>query len=716
MTNPLIHAYDLLHFRRRPRTPVFRQAEAAECGLACLAMIAAYHGQGTTLAILRRKFTLSLKGVNLTRMIEMAQTMGFTSRAIRLEVDEVVNLQRPCILHWDMDHFVVLCNANKRHAVINDPAYGTRKVDWKTIEKHFTGIALELTPAMRIKRQRPEPPISLRSLAGSIHGLGRTLLQIIGLAAVLELFALLGPQFMQIVVDRVLPNADRDLLTLIGTSFIGLLVLQTLISALRSWIMTWLGTHLNMGWSGNVFQHLLKLPQDYFLKRHLGDIVSRFGAISTIQQTITTQFIGAVLDGLMAGLTLVMLFVYSNLLACVTLASAVVYAMMRLLYFHVYKEANLNQIATTAKQQTSFLEAVRGVQTVRLYNQEAAQTSRYLNVTADALNTSVSIQRLNLIFSSINSFISGLQRIMVLWIGARMAIDGTFSAGMLMAFASYADLFASRTSNLIDYGIQLTLLRLQGERLADIVLSPSERFSEGTYAGTVLKTCITLENVSYRYADGEPWVVRNCSFRVEAGETVAIVGPSGCGKSTLIRLMLGLLDPQIGEIRIGGINLRNLGKQTYRSIVASVMQDDCLFSGTVADNISFFDPGATQVDIERAANLAQLHDDIASMPMGYHTLVGDMGSTLSGGQQQRLHLARALYRKPRILILDEATSHLDLFTESTIQSSLRELNMTTVLIAHRPETTANASRVLLLGENGVSEVMTKRARSSSGGG
>jgi ATP-binding cassette, subfamily B, bacterial CvaB/MchF/RaxB len=692
-----------LHFGRGRRLPMIRQSEAAECGLACLAMIAGFHGQHIELPALRRRFSLSLKGITLAQLVEMAQSLGFAGRPMRLELDELRQLQIPCILHWDLNHFVVLREVGKRGVVIHDPAVGERSLTFEELGKHLTGVAVELSKGPDFRRKRSDPPVSLRTLAGSIQGLGRALLTIFGLALALELFGLLAPQFLQMVVDQVLADGDHDLLTFLGLSFLLLMVVQTAVSALRTWTVLWLGTHFSLNWTGNVFQHLLRLPQAYFLKRHLGDVVSRFGAISAIQHTLTTRFVEVVLDGLMTVLTLVVLLLYSPLLAGLTVAAVVLYGALRMLYYRVYREANLGQIVVQAKQQSSFMEAVRGVQTLRLFNQVPARSARYLNVTADALNSSIGVQRLDLVFGAISGLASGAQRIGVLWLGAWLALKGQFSAGMLMAFVAYAGQFTSRASSLVDYAIEIRLLRIQGERLADIVLTPTEAYAEGTYIGPPPEPTIRFEKVSFRYASSEPWILKDCSFEVAAGESVAIAGPSGCGKSTLVRLLLGLLDPQEGKIFIGGINLRHLGKNSYRKMVGSVMQDDCLFAGSIADNIAFFDEAATPGAIEAAARQAELHQDIVAMPMGYHSLVGDMGSALSGGQQQRLSLARALYRKPQILVLDEATSHLDVERERRIAETLQQLQKTRIVIAHRPETVASAERVLMLRKGKVLE-------------
>ncbi len=689
-------AHARLHFGWGRQLPLIRQSEAGECGLACLAMLAGYYGHHADLPSLRRRFSLSLKGITLAQLVAMAQSLGMSSRPLRFEMDELPQLQTPCILHWDLNHFVVLREVGKRCVVIHDPAVGESRLKLGELGAHVTGVALELSKGPTFQRKSPPPPISLRALAGSIHGLGRALTVIFSLALVLELVALLWPQFLQMVVDQVLADRDHDLLTFLGLSFLLLLAMQTGVSALRSWTVMWLGAHFNLSWTGNVFRHLLRLPQDYFIKRHLGDIVSRFDAVSVIQQTLTTQFVGVLLDGLMAVLTLGMLVLYSPMLSALVVLALLLYAGTRVLYFKAYFDSNLSQITVSAKQQSCFMEAVRGVQTLRLHNQGPAQAARYLNATADTLNTTIAVQRLNLLFGSINGLTTGAQRVGVLWLGAWLALKGQFSAGMLMAFVAYADQLTSRAASLIDYVIQLKLLRLQGERLADIVLTPPEVHTEGTYVGPLPNPSICFKNVSFRYADGEPWVLKDCSFEIRAGESVAITGPSGCGKSTLVRLMLGLLDPQQGTIKVGDIDLRQLGKNNYRKMVGSVMQDDTLFAGTIADNISFHDEAATPERIEAAARLAQLHTDIAAMPMGYHSLVGDMGSTLSGGQQQRLCLARALYVNPRILLLDEATSHLDVDRERSIMAALAALPITRILIAHRQETIESAQRIISL--------------------
>ncbi|UPG85444.1 peptidase domain-containing ABC transporter [Luteibacter aegosomatis] len=691
------HRFDrLLGMGRRRRLPVTRQMEAAECGIACLAMILGWHGHHVSLAELRRRFPTSAKGSTLEDVIRWSDEAGFLTRPVRLDIDELPDLRCPCILHWDMDHFVVLQAVDGDRVVIHDPASGRRKLAKGEVSRHFTGVALELTKGPDFRRKQPPSPLSLRKLAGSVQGLGASLRQLLGFAIALEVIALFVPQFLQIVVDQVLADGDRDLLTLLGSGFLLLFVAQAVINAFRTWAVVRLSTHFTMNWTGNVFRHLMRLPHLYFLRRQMGDVVSRFGAINTIQQSLTTQFVGALMDGLMALATLVLLAVYSPALTVVVLAGAALYSVSRIAWFRTYQEANLSQIVVNARQQSSLIEAIRGVQTIQLNNQGAGHTSRYLRHTADALDTQVEVQRLNMLFSLAGGILSGLQRVGVLWIGAWLALRNAFTAGMLMAYVAYADQFTARAAAFADYLIQLRLLRLQGERLADIVLTPLEPNIHGSHAGSSPEPSIRFENVSFRYADSEPWIVFRCNFEIRAGESVAISGPSGCGKSTLLHLMLGMLEPQTGRILVGGIELRQIGKSRYRDMLGVVLQDDKLFAGSIADNIAFFSDDATFTRVEEAARRADIHDDIAAMPMGYNTLVGDMGSTLSGGQKQRLFLARALYRKPRILVLDEATSHLDVAREGRIASLISRLDVTRVVVSHRPETIAAADRVLYM--------------------
>lgn len=673
------------------------QAEGSECGLACLAMICSHHGRRVELRELRQTFRLSLKGTTLPHVMQAAARLGLQSRPLRLELEQLAHLQVPCILHWDLNHFVVLANAGRHRITVLDPAFGKRRIRYAAASGHFTGVALELTPTADFKPRRSAPAISLRQLTGSVTGLGRALALVLSLSLALQAFVVIGPFFLQWIVDQVLVSADRDLLTVLASGFALVLLLRVGIALLRGWAVIYLSTRLAQQWIGNVFSHLLKLPLDFFEKRHLGDVVSRMGSVRNIQRTLTTSFVEALIDGLMATVTLAMMMIYSWKLALITLLAVGLYLALRAICFRPVREGTEQQLIAGARQQSNLLETIRGIQSIKVAGIERQRESDFVNLVNETFNRDVWLAKFGLGFTSASTLVFGIERIAVICVGALLVLKNAFSVGMLIAYLAYKDQFAGRIAALIDKWIELRMLRLHGERLADIVLTPpEENLARGTQVLPHSGVQLDVRGLSFRYADGEPWILEDLSFTVRNGEAVAIAGASGCGKTTLVKLLLGLLRPTRGSISIGGLELAKFGMQNWRAMAAAVMQDDQLFAGSVAANIALGDEGYDFDRVEAAARLAAVHDEIAAMPMGYQSLIGDMGTTLSGGQKQRVILARALYRKPRILFLDEATSHLDVARERAVNEAVRKLDLTRVIVAHRRETIAGADRVLLL--------------------
>lgn len=683
------------------------QTEATECALACLAMVASYYGYDINLPGLRRKASMSLKGANLKRVMEIAGQLNLDTRPLRLEVEGLAELKTPCLLHWDLNHFVVLKVVNAKSIVIHDPARGVQQVSLVETSKHFTGVALELWPSASFKPEKAREAVSLRVLAGEVNGFKRALTQIFLLALALEAIVLAGPFYMQWVLDQVFPSADHQLLTILGIGFLLLTMFQVAVTAMRSWCITWISALVSVQWVNNLFGHLLQLPLEYFEKRHMGDVVSRFGSVHTIEKTLTTQFVGAVLDGVMSVLTLVLMFFYSAPLTLLVLGVFALYAALRWVFFGPLRRATEDQIVYAARQQSDLFESIRGIQALKLANQQCHRRVRYANSQVDAMNREIVLQRLEIGFHAGNALIFGLARVGLIWWGAVLVLKGEFSAGMLVAFIAYADQFHRRGAALIDRWNDFRMLGLHAERVADIALTSQEADLGDGHVGTVAETRLEVSNLSFRYADGEPWVIEHFNLTVEPGESVAIAAPSGAGKTTLAKLILGLLTPSEGEIRFCGKDIRKLGLANYRGLVAAVMQDDQLFAGSIADNISLFDPDATPTRVEAAARRACIHEEITAMPMGYQTMVGDMGSSLSGGQKQRVLLARALYRKPKFLVMDEATSHLDVAKEREINNLTRRLKITRLVLAHRPETLSSADRVIVLGRGHAQSVVSR---------
>ncbi|WP_329922486.1 peptidase domain-containing ABC transporter [Stenotrophomonas geniculata] len=687
------------------------QSEATECGLACLTMVASHHGNNIGLRELRRRHCLSLKGATLAQIIEVAGSLGFRCRPLRLEMEHLEQLHLPCIAHWDLNHFVVISKVQRNGVTVLDPAYGKRKLSLEEVSRHFTGIALELHPTAEFQVTPRPPAVSLAQLTGKVEGLWRALGLLVLLSVALQVFVLIAPFFMQWTVDQALVAYDRDLLSVLGTGFALALLLQVCIGQIRGRAVIYLSNRLDLQWTGNVFRHLQHLPLDYFEKRHLGDVTSRMGSIQAIQRTLTTSFVEALIDGFMAIVTLGMMLLYSWKLALVTLLAVVLYAIARAFAFSPLRRGTEKHLIAGARQESHLLESIRGVQSVKVAGRESVRLAGYFNLMNETVNQEVWLSRFGLSFNGANQLLFGLERIAVIWLGALLTMDSVFSVGMLIAYLAYKDQFSQRVAALIDKWVEFRMLRLHSERLSDIVLTEPEHDTSNGNALLPDGLRIEVEGLGFRYAPGEPWVLKNCSFTVDTGESVAIIGPSGCGKTTLVKILLGLLQPTEGQVRIGGVPLSRISMSDYRRMIGAVMQDDQLFAGSVRDNIAFEDDHHDEEKVLEAAQLAAVHDEIAAMPMGYKSLIGDMGTTLSGGQKQRVILARALYRKPQLLFLDEATSHLDVERERLVNDAIKRLELTRVIIAHRPETISSADRVLIMQAGAVAHVLAQNTSS-----
>lgn len=686
--------------------PSYLQSTSTECGLACLGYIAAHHGSSYEMSELRAKFGISIRGTSLGELAKTAGALGLGARPLSLELEEITQLTVPCILHWDLSHFVVLVGCRRGKLVLHDPARGTRRIALEQASSHFTGVALELTPAPEFKRITPRPAVEWFQLVGKLKGMKRSLGQLFVLAAILQTVLLVTPLFAQWIIDGAIVSGDIDLL---GLLLIGL-TLATLIKvgleAARGWLGIVASVQFGLQWSARVMGHLLHLPTQWFELRHTGDVMSRFQSMQSIQQTVTGRLVEIVLDGLFAAVTLVVMLLYSAKLAAVAVAGVLIYAAIRILPHDAFHRANDEVLTHEAKAQSHFLESLRGIQTIKIAGLQEQRAARWLNFVVQATNRRTSTQKMTLAFGAGYGLVFGMSSMAVLGLGASLAISGTLTVGMLMAFIAYKDEFSARSQRLIDNLMALRMLRLHAERLSDIVLT--EREALGHYAPTAATESdtkpepptVALDDVSFRYGSGAPWVLRHVSLEIKSGEHVAIVGATGCGKTTLAKIVLGLLEPTEGVVRVNGTPLNHIGLGNWRRQVAAVMQDDQLFSATLQENIAAFDDSIDLQRVSGAAGLAAIHAEILAMPMGYFTLNGDMGSSLSGGQKQRILLARALYRQPSVLILDEATSHLDVTKEREVNEAIRSLPMTRLAIAHRPETIAMADRVIELRVSG----------------
>lgn len=688
---------------RRHTLPVILQTEAAECGLACISMISAWYHHARDLRDLRREHGVSQKGLSLNQLIGIARRCGLSTRSLRLELSDLGKLRLPCILHWDMMHFVVLKEVNARHCVIHDPAVGRRVLTLNEVSNSFTGVALEVIPDESFITAAPLPKIKPGQLIGRIIGLKSSVAYVVMLALAIEFFGLLMPLFSQWTIDDVIVSSDRHLLLILMLGYAMTLIIKQIMSIARAWMMMFITTSVRVQWQGSVFRHLVHLPVSFFERRHLGDLVSRFGAVDAIQNTLSASFFVAVLDGLMSVITLVMMLLYSAWLTLIPCTVITLYLVGRIIGYQPLRNASQEQIIHAAKQNSHFLETLRGMKTLQLFQKNAQRADEWLTLLVNQLNAGVRTQKLQIIFQQLNGILFAADTLLVLGMGAAMVIDGNFTVGLLMAFISYKGQFLDRVRNLIDNAFALKMLSIQTERLADIVLTAPEENSVGMAEAMPIQDApeITFSHISFQYAAREPAVINDISFSVAAGECVALAGASGSGKTTLGQLVLGCLKPTGGEIQINGVPLPRFGLDRLRAMSAAVLQDDVLFAGTILENITFCEPHYDMDFVMQCAQVAAIHHDIMAMPMQYNTMVGDMGAALSGGQKQRLFLARALFRKPRFLLLDEATSSLDILLEKQVSHALKQLNMTRLIIAHRPQTLLMADRVILIAQGHV---------------
>ncbi|MGN6747259.1 MAG: peptidase domain-containing ABC transporter [Xanthobacteraceae bacterium] len=638
---------DFLNFSGRARLPVILQTEIAECGLACLAMIAAFYGREFDLNTLRRRFPISAKGVTLKALIEVASRLGFSSRPLRLEPEHLKELRLPAVLHWDLNHFVVLNSVGRSKVTIHDPAIGQRNYSFEELSKHMTGVALELTPTPNFERKREVERVRMGALIGRVGELGRALGQALVLSVLVQLFVLVSPFYMQIAVDDAVGKGDSGLLVALAVGFGLFMLINVAATALRSFVSLQLGNVITFQMVVGLFHHLMRLPLPYFERRHIGDLISRFSATQPIKDLITEGLVAAPVDGVMAIATLALMVAYSWLLALVSLGAIVAYVTLRLAAVGALRRRTEDQIQARARQDSTFIETVRAMQTIKLFGREAEREGVWQNRYAGFVNSGIKLGRLQISLRAANDLIFGVENVAAIYLGARLAIDGALTVGMLFAYMSYKQQFLDKVARLIEKMIDLRMLDLYLERLGDIALAERERGLDApSHTARPLIGAIEVRNVSFRYSETEPYVLESATLRIETGEFVAITGPSGGGKTTLMKLMLGLFEPSSGEILVDGYTIGALGVANLREQVGVVMQDDQLLSGSIQENISFFDTVVDPAWVQRCAEAAGIHNDIMRMPMGYHTLVGDMGGALSGGQRQRILLARALYRKP----------------------------------------------------------------------
>lgn len=686
---------NLLDLRWQRRVPVIHQTETAECGLACLAMICGHFGKNIDLIYLRRKFNLSARGATLAGINGIAEQLGMATRALSLELDELRVLKTPCILHWDFSHFVVLVSVKRNRYVLHDPARGIRYISREEMSRYFTGVALEVWPGSEFQSETLQTRISLRSLINSIYGIKRTLAKIFCLSVVIEAINLLMPVGTQLVMDHAIPAGDRGLLTLISAALMFFILLKAATSTLRAWSSLVMSTLINVQWQSGLFDHLLRLPLAFFERRKLGDIQSRFDSLNTLRATFTTSVIGFIMDSIMIVGVFVMMLLYGGYLTWIVLCFTTIYIFIRLVTYGNYRQISEECLVREARAASYFMETLYGIATVKIQGMVGIRRAHWLNMKIDAINSGIKLTRMDLLFGGINTFVTACDQIVILWLGAGLVIDNQMTIGMFVAFSSFRGQFSERVASLTSFLLQLRIMSLHNERIADIALhEKEEKKPEIEIVAHMGPISLETNDLSYRYDSQSAPIFSALSLSVAPGESVAITGASGAGKTTLMKVLCGLFEPDSGRVLINGIDIRQIGINNYQRMIACVMQDDRLFSGSIRENICGFAEEMDEEWMVECARASHIHDVIMNMPMGYETLIGELGEGLSGGQKQRIFIARALYRKPGILFMDEATSALDSESEHFVNVAIKNMNITRVIIAHRETTLRTVDRVI----------------------
>ncbi|EGI4366546.1 peptidase domain-containing ABC transporter [Escherichia coli] len=686
---------NLLDLRWQRRVPVIHQTETAECGLACLAMICGHFGKNIDLIYLRRKFNLSARGATLAGINGIAEQLGMATRALSLELDELRVLKTPCILHWDFSHFVVLVSVKRNRYVLHDPARGIRYISREEMSRYFTGVALEVWPGSEFQSETLQTRISLRSLINSIYGIKRTLAKIFCLSVVIEAINLLMPVGTQLVMDHAIPAGDRGLLTLISAALMFFILLKAATSTLRAWSSLVMSTLINVQWQSGLFDHLLRLPLAFFERRKLGDIQSRFDSLDTLRATFTTSVIGFIMDSIMVVGVFVMMLLYGGYLTWIVLCFTTIYIFIRLVTYGNYRQISEECLVREARAASYFMETLYGIATVKIQGMVGIRGAHWLNMKIDAINSGIKLTRMDLLFGGINTFVTACDQVVILWLGAGLVIDNQMTIGMFVAFSSFRGQFSERVASLTSFLLQLRIMSLHNERIADIALhEKEEKKPEIEIVAHMGPISLETNGLSYRYDSQSAPIFSALSLSVAPGESVAITGASGAGKTTLMKVLCGLFEPDSGRVLINGIDIRQIGINNYHRMIACVMQDDRLFSGSIRENICGFAEEMDEEWMVECARASHIHDVIMNMPMGYETLIGELGEGLSGGQKQRIFIARALYRKPGILFMDEATSALDSESEHFVNVAIKNMNITRVIIAHRETTLRTVDRVI----------------------
>lgn len=709
----LLRMLSALHLPRRAKIRMVQQRTVAECGLACFVMVANYLGRNIDLASARDAAAPLGRGASLKTLSTLSDQFNLAGRGIQLSWENIGELVLPAILHWNHNHFVVLERFRNGHALIHDPNGFSKWITSDIAERNFTGFAFEMRAEIKASYQNKASKNRLSYLATHIRGMKNRVIQILILTTILQICALATPYYAQIALDKALPLRDTNFLALISIAFIAFIIMNGALNLLRLNMILLVGTKFGSDISSNVTQKLFRLPIDWFRRRESGNIISIFASIFPIRHVISDEMPTLLINITLGAFTLALMLIYSPALSMVGICAIILYASARIFLLPRQKAALSEMVRANGDEQAFLLSSFSCMRSLRLSCRETIRHSLWRDKFSSFAEAEVRYKKLSNVQDGFRNILLSLTTVTVIWIAVTMAMKGTFTAGMIFAFMAYKMQFMTAGIEVVDKYSDFRELDSYLERLGDITETDDDpAFLSENHSDIPVIGKIELKHVSYSYGEASDSVLKDVNLVVQAGEAVAITGPSGGGKSTLAQILLGLHRPTSGSVLIDGIELATLGYRNYFRQVAAVLQDEGLFSGTVLENITLFSSDIDMTLVEDCARAAAIGDEIASWPMRYNTMVGEMGIAVSSGQRQRILLARALYCQPKILVMDEGTAHLDAECERRVNTEIQKLGITRIIFAHRKETIGSADRVMTL-KNGKIDSYTPSAPRAS---
>jgi ATP-binding cassette, subfamily B, bacterial len=669
-----------------------------DCGAACLAMVLAYHGKQVPLDELRQMTSTDRDGVDALAVTRAAQWYGLSARGVVADLDDLEHLPPATILHWDFTHFVVFERLRRNGVQVMDPALGRRRLSMEVFRRSYTGVAITFEPGEDFQPSTLNTKGTWRYVR-PLLGQSRRLTRVLVGSVLLRLLALALPLLTGLLVNEIVPRNDRHLLLVTGAAMGAVVVYFFLATLLRSHLLLQLRTRLDVSLTTAFVEHLVDLPYAFFLGRSAGDLMMRLQSNTVVREFLTTGTISALIDGSLASLYLVLLFMLSPPLAALVLGLGLLQLMVLLLSRRRNQHLMSESLQVEAKSQSYTFELLAGIETLKAAGAERRAAEHWERLFIDQVNVALRRGRLE---ASVDTVMGTLQLgspLAILVYGGFQVLNGSLALGTMLAAAALAAGFLEPLATLIQTGLKMQLLRSYMERINDVLDAPREQEGQTVATAPRLTGRIRADSVSFAYGGPlAPPVVKDVSLEVQPGQLLGIVGRSGSGKSTFAHLLLGIYPPTSGRILFDGRDLAELDLRSLRGQIGIVTQRPYLFGATIRQNIALSNPAMPHQAVVEAAKLACIHDDIVAMPMRYETLLVDGGASLSGGQQQRIALARALAHRPTILLLDEATSDLDGVTERMVHHNLSALGCTRIVIAHRLSTIVDADLILVMEE------------------